>query len=73
MTRRVIRLERAAQHPGVAVLFDALTNERLDQVAASRIDMLLGKRKCAYYSAAYAEDHWKLYEEVSPEAVEAMK
>ena len=68
--RRLVRLARAASHPGTAVVFDARMGIRLAQVAITRVEQLLGHRKEAFYFADVEADGVKLREEVSKEDVE---
>lgn len=69
MTRRLVRLSVAANHPGIAVLFDARHGDRLDQVALSKVEHILGHRRQAFFMASVEPGKITLYEEVSQESV----
>lgn len=72
MTRRLVRIARAELHPGVAVVFDARSGARIDQLAIAAIEPILGHRKQAYFMAEVGSGCVKLYEEVPQEAVDAI-
>lgn len=51
MLKALIRLERAANHPGICVIFAGRTKEALAQVPYHEVASLLGHREVAYYQA----------------------
>lgn len=73
MTRRLVRISRADLHPGIAVVFDARTGQRLDQLALSKIEHILGHRKQAFFMAMVEQGKITLYDEVPQEAVDQTK
>lgn len=73
MTCRLVRISRADLHPGIVVVFDARTDQRLDQLALSKIEHILGHRKQAFFMAAVEQGKITLYDEVSQEAIDQTK
>lgn len=73
MTRRLVRVSVAAHHPGVAVIFDARYGDRLDQIALSKVQHILGHRKQAFFMATVEPGTIRLYEEVPAEAIDQTK
>lgn len=69
MTRRLVRLSVAANHPGVVVVFDARSGQRLDQIALTKIAHILGHRSQAFFMAVVEQGKITLYDEVPQEVV----